>query len=413
MKAFWPSWRAMIIDIALAVGAGAFDVFIFVTSNEPGNVLRSGNPLPRAVVVALFCVGAAALLFRRRWPRQVFVIAWVISMTPVVAPDLQPFGVLLVAMFTVSSTFSLRPAAVTLVATSIVFAVEIVNTAPAHGDVALWIGRAFATFFFDVVLVALVWIAARLRWRLARRVADIERRRRAEIDAAIRAERTSVSRDLHDIISHSVSAMTLQAAGAKAVMADQPERVRPALDAIEQTGVQAISELQRLLQVLRSTSNTPEPTRARDRLSQLPELIERARQAGQQVELEVTGDPCELDPSVELTCYRVIQEALNNASRHAGEGAEVHIRLDWLPPRLRTSVINGGGNPGTAGAGLALSTGHGLIGLAERVQLVGGELETGPLPDGGFRIEATLPVSAPPPDGLAVGRDATPGDGTV
>ncbi|SDS87557.1 Signal transduction histidine kinase [Microlunatus soli] len=387
----------MLLDVVIALAVGSFDAWVSLAARlTASGSIRPGPVLPPPLVIILFCSAGAVLLFRRRWPIRTFLIIWVLYLTPIAFPVLQPFMVLLVAMFTVSSTLGRRPAVWSLLATFVVFGIEIVNTAPVGVRANTW-SWVIPTLVFDVVMVVLVWVAARLRYRFAHRIAGLERRREEEIRTAVRQERLAVSRDLHDIVSHSVSAMTLQAAGARAVMQQQPQRVRPALDAIEQTGIQAMSELQRLLQVLRSDADYVESTGAatRERLSRLPELIEQARRAGQRVELVVSGDPCDLDPSVEMTCYRVIQEALDNAGRHAGADVVVRVQLEWLPPRLRTSVVNGAG---AARPGVRLSTGHGLIGLAERVQLVGGELETGPLPDGGFRITATLPVTRPSMD---------------
>lgn len=384
-------WRSRLLDLLIAVAAGAFDILIY-SSRLDGSGLRPGGQLPTAAALVILLVGPVALIFRRRRPVPVFVITWAAAMSAIVFPELQPFGALLVAMFTVASTSGRQRSVLTLVATAGVFAVEVINTFPA-GRSGVVPAFVIGTVITDVLILAAVWIAARLRHRVRNRIVDLERRRDQEVRSAVRRERLAMSRELHDIVSHSVSAMTLQAAGAMAVMEQQPSRVLPALEAIEVSGVQAMNELQRLLELLRSEDESIETPSARAQLSQLPALIDRARQAGQSVELVVTGQPCDLDPSVEMTCYRVVQEALNNAVRHAGDGANVQVNLDWIPPRLSASVINDGGTSEGESRKPALSTGHGLVGLAERVHLVGGELETGALPDGGFLIKATLPAS--------------------
>ena len=388
------SWRSRLLDLLIAAASGAFDVIIYLSS-EPGTGLREGGSLPTVFAMVILLVGPVALLFRRHWPVPAFIAAWAAAMAAIVFPELQPFGALLVAMFTVASTGGRQRAVLALVSTAGVFAVEVINTAPI-GRTPYLLSWVLGTLIFDVLLLAGVWTAARLRFRTNHRLAELEQQREQEIRAAVRRERLAMSRELHDIVSHSVSAMTLQAAGAMAVMEQEPRRVQPALEAIEQSGVQAMNELQRLLGVLRSEDQSIETPAARAQLSQLPALIDRARESGTSVELVVTGQPCDLDPSVEMTCYRVVQEALNNAVRHAGDGARVQVSLDWIPPRLSASVINDAGAR-TEADKPALSTGHGLVGLAERVHLVGGELETGSLPDGGFRIKATLPASPRPP----------------
>ncbi len=198
--------------------------------------------------------------------------------------------------------------------------------------------------------------------------------------------------ELHDIIAHCVSVMLLQAAGARRVLASDPERAARALANIEDTGTQATAELRRLLSVLRTGDAVEDgvelgPQRG---LSDLQPLLERVRAAGVPVRLLLHGEPGRLDPSVELTAYRIVQEALTNVIKHAGEGADATVELQWADDVLHLAVTDDGcGQVDPVPA--QRSTGQGLLGLRERAVAVGGQLCAGPLLGGGFRVTATLP----------------------
>ena len=217
----------------------------------------------------------------------------------------------------------------------------------------------------------------------------------ASAEAAISAERARISRELHDIVSHSVTVMVLLAAGARRVMDTTPERARTALAQIEQTGTHAMEELGRMLQVLRTGRQWDEPGRdgvGRPGLGEVYDLLAGVRAAGIKVDLQVQGEPRGVAPSVGIAAYRVVQEALTNITRHDGPGARATVRIAWADELLVEIRDDGGGVP-QAEVADRLSTGHGLAGLAERVAVAGGRLEAGQLPaGGGFRVAATLPV---------------------
>ena len=206
----------------------------------------------------------------------------------------------------------------------------------------------------------------------------------------MRAERLRLARDLHDIVSHSVSAMLLQAAGAKAVAQHNDERVLSALTSIERTGVQAMRELHRLLGLLREDDAATVDVESSS-LRYLDSLVKSTRRTGLAVHLRVDGDPVDLDPSVDLAAYRVVQESLSNVMKHGGSAAEATIDLSWLPDSLRVRVRSVTGF--VDGEGPPVPSGFGLRGLRDRVELLGGDLETGEIP-GGYLTSATLPVQA-------------------
>jgi signal transduction histidine kinase len=236
-------------------------------------------------------------------------------------------------------------------------------------------------------------IASALR-RRGERAGELERRaRRLESDreerarAAVVEERTRIARDLHDLIAHSVSLMTVQAGAARLVLPDDPARAHEPLLSVEETGREALAEMRRLFGIVRGDEGdaalAPQPGLAR-----LDALLEQAGKAGLPVELEVEGARRTLPPGVDLTAYRIVQEALTNARKHGGAGrAQVTIR--YGREALDVEIRNDGRR-----TRVAKQAGHGLVGMRERVSLYGGELQAGPQGEGGYAVRARLPVEA-------------------
>ena len=231
---------------------------------------------------------------------------------------------------------------------------------------------------------------------------------------AVAEERVRIARELHDIVAHGVSLMTIQIAAARRVAATKPESADQALAAAEQAGRQSLTELRSLLAVLRSADASlgaaarpadafavaaptqvdgdgdgPAPTAPLPRLADIAELVENLRTAGLDASLEVTGEPPPVPSGVELACYRVVQESLTNVVRHA-PGARVVVDLDYAPDGIDIVVDDdGAGHPTLRPA----TTGHGLLGMRERVAAGGGTLEVGPRSTGpGWRVHARFPV---------------------
>ncbi|WP_410636437.1 sensor histidine kinase [Amycolatopsis sp. cmx-4-83] len=214
--------------------------------------------------------------------------------------------------------------------------------------------------------------------------AEEEKRGEAQSRAAVAEERTRIARELHDVVAHSMSVIVLNAEGAKLARHRDPAVVDRTLDTIVHTGRDALAELRRLLEVLHAgqAARSPQPT--------LDELRELVGQSGRDVALDVTGDPGELPASAALQAYRIVQEALTNMIKHAPADATGHVRVAFEPPRVRIEVTNTGGRASPAPA--LPSSGHGLTGMRQRVEMYHGELTTGPLPDGGYRVCASLVV---------------------
>jgi signal transduction histidine kinase len=243
---------------------------------------------------------------------------------------------------------------------------------------------------FYLILSLTVWgIGSRVR--SARRHADdLEYRREMATRDAVHAERGWIARELHDTVAHAVTVIVLQAAGARRIIDNSPMRASQALETIEEVGKQTMDEMRQLLSVLHAGS--PDTGQGYQLgLKDLDSLFRRIRAGGVEIRLHSEGEPSELDPGVDLAAYRTVQETLTNATRHSGPGTQVTVQLIWSDHTLVVQVTDdGSGEPSPPAH--TLSTGHGLVGLGERIALLGGRLQAGPGPDGGFRVSVTLPV---------------------
>jgi signal transduction histidine kinase len=252
--------------------------------------------------------------------------------------------------------------------------------------------RTLSEVPFELVVVAAVWSVGRVVHRqrtradaLSEHADALERRRDHEARAAVGLERRRIARELHDVIAHSVSLMGVQAAAAEQVLALDPERAREPLRAIQDTARDAIDELRRLLGVLRDSDDAatlvPQPG-----LDALGALVEQMRGAGLPVELRVEGSAAKLSPGVELSAYRVIQEALTNALKHAG-AAPTTVTVRHGADALELEIVDAGRRNGHSDG-----TGHGLVGMHERVALYGGTLSSAHRREGGYAVRASLPT---------------------
>ncbi|MFJ9040881.1 sensor histidine kinase [Streptomyces sp. NPDC102406] len=259
-----------------------------------------------------------------------------------------------------------------------------------------------AVTVFQMVPFALAWVLGdSLRTRraylaqLEERADRLEKEREAQSKVAVAAERARIARELHDVVAHNVSVMVVQADGAAYVLDQAPDQARKALETISGTGRQALAEMRRLLGVLRTGEHeeggeyVPQPD-----VDQIEDLVEQVRTAGLPVDFKVEGTPRPLPSGVELTAYRIVQEALTNTRKHGGQNAGASVRLVYFDDGLGLLVEDDGkGAPHELYEdGGADGRGHGLIGMRERVGMVGGTLDAGPRPGGGFRISALLPL---------------------
>jgi signal transduction histidine kinase len=370
----WP--RAA--DAALAVAAFLATVFL---TDGPGDsvVVRPIGEVPIPALLA-FAVAGAALYWRRRAPLAVLgvaVAAWAATLGSGYA-DLG--GVAIIALYSAGRYATAdRWAQVGVAAAIAVVSVDILTSPAPWGDAV----------FGSVVMFVAWYVGRRLRLR-QERAAQALREQAAEARRIVIEERARIARELHDVVAHRVSLMTVQAGAAKAVAAEDPEGARRAMAAVEEAGRQALDELRHLLGVLRPEAGLdglgPQPG-----LAELPRLVEQIRGAGVDVSLATDGVPAELPARVDLFAYRIVQEALTNVLKHAGPGARTEVRLGSDRSGIVIEVLDDG-----HGASVLPGAGHGIVGMRERALLLGGTLDARPRPGGGFRVVAHLPTGGEP-----------------
>jgi signal transduction histidine kinase len=364
----------------------------------------------------LFVVAALIfpLVFRRRAPEAVFAIIATVAFVQwlVSGPALADVS-LLVAMYTVaveSDWVFVAIAAAVLEAGVIMATIRWTVTTNDLKTFVFLTGLAIASVLAGVVVRAL---RSQLDW-LAERAARLEIERDQQASLAAAAERARIAREMHDVVSHNIQVMVTLADAAAAARATDPERAADAMREVSSTGRQALTDMRRMLGVLRdeprSNAPAPESPDAADRpvlapqpgLGDLDALVERVQSTGLTVSLERAGHPFEVSGAAGLTVYRIVQEALTNALKHADDPGSVEVHLDFDDPDIsvrvrddgRTSAAapgpgtngNGHGPPGSNGSG----GGHGVAGMAERATAFGGTLRAGPGPSGGWEVLATL-----------------------
>ncbi len=395
------------LDPALGVG---FVVLSLATIAQAPDAMGT-LPLPAAIALAV--VTSVPLVVRRRWPLVVLAITGLgVLVGSAFGASLNLGGfALLVAVFTIAAESDRRRALAVLVGLPLYLLLAATLYELVRGGT---LPEAIGSFASGLAIFGAVWFAGdsvrarRLRTRvLEERAARLERERDEAARIAIQNERAQIARELHDVVAHSVSVMTVQAAAARRVLDEQPAAAKEALASIEATGRDALTEMRRLLGILR-TDGDPAPLEPSRGLGGLGALISRAGASGVKVELSIEGQPRPLPAGLDLAAYRIVQEALTNTIKHAGR-ARAAVRLRYEAERIAIEVADEGPAPGAAGdrgaspgAGDGVQgrgapgTGHGLIGMAERVHLYGGTFRAGPRPGGGFGVEASLPLDGAP-----------------
>ena len=373
--------RNWIVDAVIA------SVFVVTGQLTAWRVIRDSNvPLhgSRLAAAALFLVVDGAVLFRRRAPLPALGVAMLA-------------GVAQTWIGGTSSFFSgFVPAALLVCGVAARYALPIAIGAGLYAFLGLITIIALAEdlhfgselpFSATVLTIATaVGQVVRLRGLQASSAIARADQLEGERERVLEEERARIARELHDVIAHSVSVMIVQAGAARLSLDGDRERATQAILAVERSGRQALDEMRRLLGILRRSENdgqlAPQPG-----LDDLDALLDQVEAAGLPVTVEVTGAPVELSPGADLSAYRIIQEALTNAIKHAGP-TRAWLRLDYEPGALAIEVVDEG-----RGYRRANGAGHGLVGMRERVELYRGTLETGDAPGGGFRVAARLPVA--------------------
>lgn len=357
-------WALLLAALATTVGAAA-------------RHSHAASGIPLAIVACL------PLLVRRRHPLRVLAITVTVLIIQVAAYDLfapLPAGI---ALFTVASELdrreSLRAGIATLVVITpaLLFSGGWTHTVKLVGPLLAF---AVAWLIGDSIGTRRRYVAA-----LEDRAERLEREREAEAARAVAEEQARIARELHDVIAHTLSVIVVQAAAARDVFAARPERAREALEAIERSGRAALGELRQLLGSVRGEELTFAPP---PRLADLDHLVQELRQSGLPVSVRVEGHPAALPEAVDLSAYRVVQEALTNTLKHA-RASQAEVAVRWGEDALEVEVRDDGvGSTGSNGSG------HGIVGMQERLALLGGTLVAGPATEGGFMVLARFPLAS-------------------
>ena len=374
------------IDAAVAAG-----VLLLGLGELTGVVAGSEFPGNRTVHAVFIVLVAVPLVVRRTWPLPSMLLvvgitaAWQFGLYgPGQQPPFEPFVALLLATFTAGLMTSGRAATI---------AVGVVGTGVCLAVAAVVAGEPLGSAVAPVLQILGVFALGRLMavYR-ARAVAEGERAARVEQEAeraratAIREERSRIARELHDVVSHDVNLMVLQASVERRMRAQAGAGGEEALASIEATGREALAELRRMLGVLRHDGDEV-PLAPQPGMDQVPELLAQARDAGLEVELVIDGAESPLPPGLGLTAYRIVQESLTNVVKHAG-GARAVAAIRHDADCLEIEVVDDGVGATTPSGGL------GLVGMRERVSVYGGTLAAGPRAEApGFRVLARIPRS--------------------
>jgi signal transduction histidine kinase len=379
-----------VLLVAFLAGTSQYEVWVGPIFQE----IQGPQPA-NALLLALACL---PLLWRRSRPALSFavVVVAVLAQAKVEAHagaierddqgTLQAWFATLIAFYSLAAHAPRRTAIVAAVAVATVWIADDLRRLVA-GDMS--VDHTLPGWF----IMGGAWgLGYALRGRrqeveaLADRSARLEREREEKARAAVAAERERIARELHDVVAHSLSVMVVQAQAADRVLEGEQASAREALASVHATGRQALVEMRRLVGLLRQREGhdlAPQPG-----LGRLDDLVDQMRDAGLPVELTIEGDRRPLAPGVDLSAYRIVQEALTNALKHAG-AATARVAVRFRTDEVELEVVDDGRGPGGANGGRG---GHGLVGMGERVALYGGTLDLGPVDGRGFRVRARLPA---------------------
>jgi signal transduction histidine kinase len=352
--------------------------------------LREANLLHVVLTVLM----SAPLALRRVFPTAVFFVilgSWVVDRALDYPENLATVGVI-VAFYTIGTELTRRRSFYIggLSALFVLFWTTL-------GAATLESVPAVAVATTTIATVTPLLVGREMRTRreraeeLRRKVADAEKERQESARRAVEEERARIARELHDVVAHQMTVMTIQAEGARRIAKDADPRIQDALDTIKSTGHSALAEMRRVVGLLREDKEDAADLAPLPRLTDLTALVEKVRSAGVPVDLSVDGNTRPLADGVELSAYRIIQESLTNSVRHGGPGVSASVSVNYGEEALDVLVVDDGRGaaaaPGNGG-------GHGLVGMRERVAVLGGSLEAGAKPGGGYRVRASIPYQS-------------------
>jgi signal transduction histidine kinase len=366
----WIGRAARLGDLVLAVGLA---LLALVEIWWPGGFISTG-PIDgdKVILVPTALAMALPLAFRRRWPLATVLVVFgaaALQEALTTPPDgIAGVTALLVASYSVAAYSERRPAIVGLV-----------------GALALSLSSSVGDVAFAWVLISGAWGAGKIVRRQNLLLEALARDQAARERAAVADERARLARELHDVVAHSVSTMVVQAEAGGSLLGRDPAGAREAFDSITSSGRQALGELRRMLGLLRSADGEstldPQPG-----LAQLQALVEEMRGTGLRVQLSIEGEPRPLPAGVDLSAYRIVQEALTNTLKHA-RLARAQVTVRYRADDIELEVLDDG-----RGSVNGSQRGHGITGMQERARLYGGTLETGGRAGGGFSVRARLPA---------------------
>ncbi len=394
----WLQSRPLAADALLALGlllVGLPQLYVEDLPHGEGYEQFRSPDLVNGLLVA---VVALALTFRQRYPLTVlmFVVAGDSAMVlrdyPPSVPDVVAF---LIAVYSVAAHRGLAHSVLGGLVGLVYFVVSVT---------VLPVDISPVVLITDLALVAGVWVLGRnLRMRrayfteLEDRAARLERARGTDARAARIEERSRIARELHDVVAHHVSVMTVQAGAARRIIDRDADSAREAMSTIEEVGRTALSEMRRIVGVLRTDRDAEQAGRElapQPGLGDLGELLDHVRETGLSVQLWIEGEARTPSPGVDVAAFRLIQEALTNTLKHAGSQARAWVRLYYTDDDLTVEIEDDGHGTATIMADNGDNPGHGLVGMYERVALYGGELRIGPRVGGGFGVRARFPLEA-------------------
>lgn len=354
------------------------------SASPPGPALYVSLPMNAAMTLPL--------VFRRKYPLWVAYLVLTLSIPhSLLKLGLGSTAAPLIALYSVAVYVSRRQALYYLAPLIAVSTVE--SALNSTGERWIAVGVEIVMIAFTWVLAEFVGARRAYRAELDARLHLLETERDQATRIAVAEERSQIARELHDVVAHAVSVIVVQADGAAYAVRSQPELAERAVQTISRTGREALAELRRLLEVLRSEDSSDGPNVPHPDATSLAELAERVRLAGVPVELDITGSLGGLPAGVSLGLYRIVQESLTNTIKHAGQGARAQVRITRYADVIEVEVTDDGAGraPALVRSG-PLPGGNGVIGMRERAHIFGGSLEAGPHFHGGWRVHAMLPT---------------------
>jgi signal transduction histidine kinase len=382
-----------------SAGRWVFDVLLTLAAavTAVGSAVHD-TPHPQRAAVALLVLAAAPLVVRRIWPVPVFGVVLVLNAAAGLWGHVHAVNglALLIALYTVAA---MRPRREALLCAGLLEVAVLTGLLLFAGG-GWWYDAIFASGMVAAALgLGLYWATRRAYLaELHDRAERLERERDQQGALAAAAERARIAREMHDIVAHHLTVMVTLSDAAVAASASSPERAAEVMRSVSATGRRALADTRRLLGVLRQPpgQDPAENLQPVPDLSQLDALIEQVRSAGLDTTLEIHGAARDVPAGVQLTVYRLVQEALTNTLKHGGSGARATVRLQFLPGELRVDIDDDGAG---AAAPATASVGGGLVGMRERVHAYGGDVHAGPRTPGGWKVSARLHLDGGDLDG--------------